>query len=169
METCQFRPPSILSIFFYLRPHKSYIFGKYRSNPIQWRWFQSSSSRSGRSGWSGMSSKSREVLDDYFSTQTPCILYFWKPWAESSSMEGTPSIMITIRKVRKARMIRTSSKYTEVRDEFFSNKYPIYHIFLKILGEIQVNIDDPRHHDCHQECQEGQGDQDFLQVHRGSW
>ena len=124
VETCQFRPPSILSIFFYLRPHKSYIFGKYRSNPIQWRWFQSSSSRSGRSGWSGMSSKSRDVLDDYFSTQTPCILYFWKPWAESSSMEGTPSIMITIRKVRKARMIRTSSKNTEVLDEFFLTNTP---------------------------------------------
>ena len=60
-------------------------------------------------------------------------------------MEMTPDIMIVIRNVKKARMIRTSSKYTEVLDEFFSNKYPIYHIFLKILGEIKVNGDDPRH------------------------
>ena len=55
----------------------------------------------------------------------------------------TPDIMIVIRNVKKARMIRTSSKYTEVLDEFFSNKYPMYHIFLKI--KVNGDGDDPRH------------------------
>ena len=37
----------------------------------------------------------------YNSLNTPSIIYFWKPQAKSSSMKMTPSIMITIRNLRR--------------------------------------------------------------------
>ena len=73
-------------------------------------------------------------------------------------MEMVPDTMITIRMIR---MIRTSSKYRDVLDDDFSTKDPMYHIFLKTLGNMQVNGVDPIHQDPNQEDQD---DQDILQV-----
>ena len=48
-----------------------------------------------------MSSKYGEVPDNNFSLNTTSITYFLKPQEKSSSMEMTPTIMITIRNLRR--------------------------------------------------------------------
>ena len=123
------------------RPHVSYIFGVLGQNPVQWRWPQASWSPSGMSRWSGMSSKYREVLDDYFSSQTPCILYFWKPWAISWSMEMTPSIMIKIIFLKSVNYISQKWKlyFSKMKIVFLKNencisqKWKLYFSKIKIV------------------------------------
>ena len=68
-------------------------------------------------------------------------------------MEMTPYIRIMIRKIR---MIRTSSKYRDILDDYFSTKDPMYHIFLETLGQIQFNEDGLRHHVHNQDDQDGE-------------
>ena len=38
---------------------------------------------------------------NYFSLNTPSIIYIWEPQAKSSSMKMTPAIMITFRNLRR--------------------------------------------------------------------
>ena len=109
-------------LFFQLRPHVSYIFGKLGQYPVQWRWPHPSWSPSGRSGWSGMSSKYKEFLMIIFPIQTLCVIYFWKAWGISSSMKMTPPIMITISKVMMIRNIL--QRYREVQRGFLLLLFP---------------------------------------------
>ena len=90
------------------KPKVLYIFGNLRQNPVQWRWLHPSWSPSGTLGGWRTSSKYREVPDNYFSHNTPSIIYFWKPQAKSSSMKMTPSIMITIINIRECKECRKS-------------------------------------------------------------
>ncbi len=49
-----------------------------------------------------------------------------------------------------------SSKYMDILDSNCCSKHPMYHIFLEISGQIQLNGGDSRHYNYHQEDQEPQ-------------
>ena len=118
---------------------------------VQSRWLQPSRSSG---GWR-TSSKYREVPDNYFSLNTPSVIYFWKPEAKSSSMKMTPTIMIT------SGGWMTSSKYGEVPDSHFHLTPPQLSNSISISININTNFrlseDDPRHEDHYQGPQEEGG------------
>ena len=68
------------------------------------------------------------------------IIYFWKPQSKSRLMMVTPVILTSIRNIM---MIRMSSKFKDVLDGFYCNKYPCIIYFWEPQGKSRLMMVTP--------------------------